>query len=117
MKRLAAVAIVVALSALPASAQRGGSHGGFSGSHSGSSGSHGGFSSPHGGFSGSHSGFSGRAPAFHGGSGTVNRGGFGGVRASPPARFAGPSQPISHRMPYPGPGVRRVGPVTASPGS
>src|SRR5580693_5850883 len=102
MKRLAAVAIVVALSVLPASAQRGGSHGGFSGSHSGSSGSHGGFSSPRGGFSGSHSGISGHAPAFHGGSSTFNRGGMGPVRSVPPARFAGPLQPTSHRMPYPG---------------
>ena len=107
MKRLAAFAVVVALSAVPVFAQHGSSHGGFSGSHSSSSGSHGGFSS-------SHSGFSGRAPAFHGGSNLVNRGGFGGARTSPSGRFAGPSQPVSQRMPYPGAGVRRAGPFGGS---
>src|SRR5437762_7190131 len=107
MNRLAAVAVVVALFILPACAQRGGSRGGYSGSHSVSSGSHGGFSGSRGGFSGPPGGFSSHAPGFHGGSSTFTRGGLGGVRISPPARFAGPSQPVSHRIPYPGPGVRR----------
>jgi len=111
MKRLAAVAVVVALSVVPACAQRGGTHGGYSGSHSVPSGSHGGFSGSHGGTSGPRGGFSVHAPAFHGGSSTFTRRGFGGVRTPPTARFAGPSQPVSHRMPYPGPGVRRVGPI------
>ena len=115
MKRLAAVAVVLALVVLPACAQRGGSHGGFSGGHGG------GFSSHGGGFSGGHSGFSApRAPSFHSGSGNFVRsapprfpGAFNGSRppaVRPPFRSGGPSQFVSQRMPYPGRGLRPVGP-------
>ena len=101
MKRLAAVAVLVAVFSLLASAQRGGgSHGGVSGSHGGFSGSRGG------GFSG-HS-----APAFHGGSGAVNHGGFGGYRASPPPRVGGPPRTIANPSPYPGRGFRPAGPLS-----
>ena len=124
------MAVIVAVSALPVCAQRGGSHGGFSGPHAG------GFSAPHGGFSGGHAGFS--APSFHGGSGTFVRGGpprfSGGLNGArtfspqppsvrppsrfgggPPGTFAGPPQYISHRMPYSGTGLRPVAPVSPVP--
>lgn len=150
MKRLPAVAWVLALFVLPAFAQRGGSHGG--GSHSGSFGGHagGGFSSRGGGFSGFHSAprtFSGghsgfsvpRAPSFRSGFGNPRPGnyirtvpprlggGFNPTRGfaprppaihspyqlrSPDARQLGrPPQSVSGRMPYPGRGVRPVGPA------
>lgn len=131
MKRLAAVAVVLALSVVPAYAQRGGSHGGFSGGHSG-----GGFSHS-GGFSGGHAAFSApRGPSFHGASGSFLRGapprvGFNSSHGfssrspvmrpplpmhSPSAgQWAGQSRFVSQRMPYPGRGIRPVGPTM--PGS
>ena len=133
MKRLAAMAVVLALSVVPAVAQRGGSHGGFTGGHSGGGFSHGG------GFSGGHGGFNtGRGPSFHGGSGNFVRsapprysGGFNGSQgfsARPPVirsplqmrgpdarQLGGPSRFVSQRMPYPGRGVRPVSPTM--PGS
>ena len=153
MKRLPAVAFVLALFVLPAFAQRGGSHGG--GSHSGSFGGRagGGFSSRGGGFSGFHSaprsfspgrsGFSSpRAPSLRPGFGSTRSGSYirsvpprlnGGFNPSrgfaprppaihspyqlrgPDARQLGRQSPfVSGRMPYPGRGVRPVGP--ASPG-
>jgi len=132
MKRLAAIAVIVAMSALPACAQHGGgSHGGFSGSHAG-----GGFSAPRGGFSGGHVGFSApRGSSFHGGSGSFVRSGpprFAGSpiifnprppSVRPPARFGGPVQGpvvrppqyVSNRMPYPGRGVRPAAPISSLP--
>src|SRR3954464_3543171 len=138
MKPLAAIAVVAALLVLPACAQRGGSHGGFSGSHAG-----GGFSAPRGGTSVGHGNFSTpRAPSFHGPtvrppSGSFGRTGpprLGGVPTGsrgfsprppsirPPARldgihtapgqFAPPPQPVSHRIPSPGRGLT---PVATSP--
>lgn len=133
MKRLAAVAVLLALWVIPAFAQRGGAHGGFAGGHGG------GFSSHVGGFSGGHAGFSAsRGGGFHGGSGSLVRsgpprysGGFQSSRGSslrPPAmrppsqmrgpyarQWGGPSGLVSQRMPYPGRGVRPVGPTM--PGS
>ena len=68
MKRLAAIAMIVAWIALPVCAQHGGSHGGGFGGHSGAS-SHGGFG--RGGFgslgSVSNDGFGAPGPSFHGG--------------------------------------------------
>ena len=84
MKRLPLVAVIVAIFALTAVAQRATMHG--------SSGSHGGFSGSHGGFS-SHG-----APAFH-----------GAPRPSAPGRFAGPPRHISGPSPYQGQGFRPVG--------
>src|SRR5436305_4693871 len=132
MKRMAVIAVAIALSALPACAQRGGAHGGISGSHAG-----GGFSSPRGGFSGGHGGFSApRAPSFHAGPGTPVRSGPlrfagsspGGFHPQPPpirvpSRLGGPiqgpslrpRQSVSSRIPYPGHGVPRVGPITSGP--
>jgi hypothetical protein len=66
MKRLAAVAVMVAWFCWEASAQRGGSHGGFSGSHAG-------FSAPAGGFAGR--------------GGPVFRGGFDGGFSGPRGGF------------------------------
>ena len=131
MKRLAAIATVAALFALPVCAQRGGSHGGFSGPHGGA------VSAPRSGFSGGHSGFGAapRPPSIHGGLGGVVRGGpprFSGFPGAPrgfsprpspirpPARFAGPvpvqgarpPQYISHRMPYPGLGATPRAPAS-----
>lgn len=100
MKRLAAVAVMVAWFVMVAGAQRGGSHGGFSGSHGGFSPSHGGFSAPSGGFSG-HSG-----PSFH-----------GGVRAPGAARFAGPPRYNLGMTPFSAHGFRPVGPASAGPGA
>jgi hypothetical protein len=158
MKRLHAVALVLAFFVLPAFAQRGGSYGGGShggGSHAGSFGGHagGGFSAPRGGFSGVHSaprGFSGGHPGFSAPRGPAFRSGFGNprsgnfMRVNPPrlnggfnpSRGFSPRPPAIHspyqlrspdarqlgrqsqfgsgRMPYPGRGVRPVGP--AAPG-
>lgn len=103
MKRIAAVAVCVALFALPVCAQRTGGHGGFSGSHGSFSGSHGG------GTSGFHS-----APSFHGGFGGPSRGGFSGFRGYAPGRIAGPHRyggyhdPSFRRGPL-GPGSVPVG--------
>jgi hypothetical protein len=98
MKRLAAVVVMVAWLAASAGAQRGGSYGGFSGSHTGSSGSHGGFSAPPAGFVG-HS-----SPSFH-----------GGMQASAPPRFAGPSRYTTGTTPYSTRGFRPSGPSYAGP--
>src|SRR5215472_2243123 len=98
MKRLAAIAVLVAMSALPACSQHGGgSHGGFSGSHSG------GFAAPHAGFSGGRGGFS--APSFRGGSGAF-------VRSGPPRFSGGPSGPRNfYAPPSARPQFRFGGPV------
>jgi len=124
MKHLAAVAILVAFSASPVLAQRGG-------------GSHGGFSGSHGGFSGSHSG---GASGFHSGSGGFSHSGSSGFRGSPAgrigappsarfaalpparfgspsARFAGPTHYISNRMPYRGFAPRSASPRASYSGS
>jgi len=99
MKRVAAVAVMVAWFAMAAGAQRGGSHGGFSGSHGGSSSSHGGFSSaPPAGFSG-HAG-----PSFH-----------GGLSAPAPLRFAAPPRNTPGMTPYSARGFRPSGPAFAGP--
>src|SRR3954452_3232457 len=128
MKRLVAIAVFT-LFALPAYAQRGGSHGGFSGAHSGA-----GVSAPRGGFSGGRV----SAPPFHGGFSSPVRSGpprfSGGPGRSPgftsqppyarppvrfagpaPARFAGPPVSGSHRMPYSGPRLRPVSPISTGP--
>jgi hypothetical protein len=98
MKRLAAIAVMVAWFAIVASAQRGGSHGGgFSGSHGGSSSPHGGFSAPPAGFSG-HS-----APSFH------------GMQAAAPPRFAGPSHYTTSTTPYSARVFRPLGSASAAP--
>ncbi len=132
MKRLVAIAVFAGLFALSASAQRGGSHGGFSGVHGG------GISAPHVGFSGGHGGFSAapRTPSMHGPGGFV-RGApprFSGFPSGsrgfsprpapirPPGRFAGPgagqlTRPplgISHRVPYRG-GVSSFAPTSPAP--
>jgi hypothetical protein len=103
MKRLAAVAVMVAWFAMAAGAQRGGSHGGFS-SHAGTSGSHGGFSAPPAGFSG-HS-----APGFHGAP-TFN----GGIPHPAPPRFVGGSRYAPGTIPYSVRGPRLAGPAYPMP--
>ena len=130
MKRLAAIALVLALSALPVCAQRGGgSHGGSSGGHGGFSGSHGGgFSGFHGGSSGfhsgsggfSHGGFHGSAPGRFAGPPPVRFGGFPPARGGPMSpRFAGPTHYVSNPMPYGGayrpPRLNPVGPRSIQP--
>jgi len=97
MKRLAAIAVMVACFVMAAGAQRGGSHGGFSGSHGGSSGSHGSFSAPPASFVG-HS-----APGFH-----------EGMQAPAPPRFAGPGR-YTGMTPYSAHGFRPSGPAYAGP--
>lgn len=89
MKRIAAVAVWVALFALPVCAQRGGGHGGFSGSRGSFSGSRGG------GFSGFHG-----APSFHGGFTGPSRGGFSGFRGYAPGRIAGSPRYRGYPGPY-----------------
>lgn len=107
MKRLAAVAVMIAWFSCGALAQRGGSHGGFSGSRSGFSGSHAGFSAPAGGFSGHgapvfRSGFSGPRSGFRPAPPGFRPApsGFGG-----PARFA-PGQSYAVRAQRPAGGPR-----------
>jgi hypothetical protein len=97
MKRLAAVAVMVAWFAMAAGAQRGGVRGGASASPGGFSGSHGGFSAPQAGFS-SHS-----APIFH-----------GGMQAPVSPRVAGPSR-YTTMTPYSARGFRPSGPPSAGP--
>src|SRR4051794_34596144 len=141
MKCLAAIAVVAALLALPACAQRGGSHGGVSRAPA-----RGGFLGPRGGTSVGRGSFSTPgAPSFHGPSvrppsGSFGRSGtqrFGGVpngsrgfsprppSIRPPARlggihsapgqFAAPPQPVSHRMLYPGHGLIPRAPSPVGP--
>jgi len=85
MKRLAAVVVAVALFALPAYAQRGGSHPGFSGSHAGFSGSHT-SAATHG------------APSFHGAS--SSHAGPAPFRGSAPGRLPVAPRSIAGRPPY-----------------
>ncbi len=95
MKRLAAVALVLAWFCCGALAQGVGSHGGFSGSRRG-------FSAPAGGFS-SHS-----APAFHGGFSAPRS----GLSRPAPPRYMGPSHFAPRPTSYP---VRGPRPVTTGP--
>jgi len=95
MKRLAAVAVIVAWLSSGAFAQRGGTHGGLSGSHAG-------ISAPASGFSGH--------------SAQVSRGGFpappsGFSRLAPP-RYMGPTRLTPRPLSYP---VRGASPVTTGP--
>lgn len=89
MKRMAAVAVCVALFALPVCAQHGGGHGGFSGSRGGASGFHGG------GFSGFHG-----MPSPHGGFTGPNRSSFNGFRGYAPGRIGGPTRFGGYHGPY-----------------
>jgi hypothetical protein len=108
MKRLAAVAVIVAWFGLTwfgltAGAQRGTAHGGFSGSHGGSAshsapGFHGGFSGSHG-FSGPRTGLPIHSVPFHGG---INS----------PGRFASPPRYGINRSPNQ---FRAIGPSNFSP--
>src|ERR1700749_1782993 len=93
MKRLAAVAVMVAWFATLAGAQRGGSHGGFSGSH-------GGASAPPAGFLGPTGPVMHSAPVMHNAPVFHSSPSFNGMQHPAPLRFAGPSQYGPRTFPY-----------------